>query len=81
MQSTGTRSDSLEAMSIVRTESEYSVAEGPGVFLWRFQRSLEMGFERQLADRIAVTQIDLHQLERLISSGCPRTTAYRILHP
>jgi hypothetical protein len=45
MQSTVTRSDSLVAMSIVRTESEYSVAEGPGVFPWRFQRSLEMGFE------------------------------------
>ena len=71
----------MEAMSVVRTESEYPLAEGPGVFLWRFQRSLEMGFEAQLADRIAVMQIDLHQLERLISSGCPPGTAYRILRP
>jgi hypothetical protein len=81
MQSTVTRSDSLEAMSIVPTESEYPLAEGPGVFLWRFQRSLAMGFEGRLADRIAVTQIDLHQLERLIFSGCPPGTAYRILRP
>jgi hypothetical protein len=81
LQSTGTRSDSLEAMSIVGTESGYSLAEGPGVVLWRFQRSLEMGFEGRLADRIAVSQIDLHQLERLISSGCPPGTAYRILRP
>jgi hypothetical protein len=81
LQSTGTRSDALEAMSIVRTESEYSLAEGLGVVLWRFQRSLEMGFEGRLADRIAVSQIDLHQLERLISSGCPPGTAYRILRP
>ena len=32
-----------------------------------------------MADRIAITQIDLHELERLISLGCPRRTAYRIL--
>jgi len=50
-------------------------------WLWRFRRSLEMGFGSRLADRIAVTQIDLHELERLISCGCPRRTAYRILRP
>jgi len=40
-----------------------------------------MGFGSRLADRIAVTEIDLHELERLISCGCPRRTAYRILRP
>jgi hypothetical protein len=38
-----------------------------------------MGFGTRLADRIAGTQIDLHELERLIALGCPRLTAYRIL--
>ena len=52
-----------------------------GVFLRRLQRSLEMGFGRRLAHRIAVTQIDLHQLERLIYMGCPARTAYQILRP
>jgi len=50
-----------------------------GVFLWRFRRSLEMGFGGRLAERIAVKEIDLHQLEHLIFCGCPRRTAYRIL--
>jgi hypothetical protein len=68
-------------MSVVETEGEHPPADDLVVLLWRLQRSLEMGFGRRLADRIAVTQIDLHRLERLISSGCPRGTAYRILRP
>jgi hypothetical protein len=71
----------MGAMSVIETESEHPPAEDLEVFLWRLQRSLEMGFGRRLADRIAVTQIDLHRLERLICSGCPRGTAYRILRP
>jgi hypothetical protein len=71
----------MKAMSIAETESGRPLAGGSEVFLWRFQRSLEMGFGTGLADRIAATQIDLHELERLISWGCRRRTAYRILRP
>ena len=82
MRSTGVPSEPMvEVMSATETESEHPRAEDLGVFLWRFQRSLEMGFGRRLADRIAVTEIDLHELEGLISGGCPRRTAYRILQP
>jgi hypothetical protein len=49
-------------MSIAETEGAHSLAEDAGVFLWRFLRSLEMGFGTRLADRIAGTQIDLHEL-------------------
>ena len=67
-------------MSVAETDNAHPpLAEDAGVFLWRFQRSLEMGFGKPMADRIAITQIDLHELERLISLGCPRRTAYRIL--
>ena len=70
----------MEAMSVTEAENAHSLlAEDAGVFLWRFQRSLEMGFGRSMADRIAITQIDLHELERLLSFGCRRQTAYRIL--
>ena len=68
-------------MSVAETESGQSIGEASEVFLWRFQRSLDMGFGRGLADQIAATQIDLHELERLISWGCRRRTAYRILRP
>ncbi len=80
MRSTGVRSDYYEEMSVAESESAHPL-EDVGVFLWRLQRSFEMGFGSQLADRIASTQIDLHELERLIASGCPQRTAYRILRP
>ena len=69
----------MEAMSVAETESEHPRTKDLGVFLWRFQRSMEMGFGRRLAGRIAVTEIDLRELERLVSLGCPRRMAYRIL--
>ena len=67
-------------MSVTETESKHPFPD-LGVFLWRLERSREMGFGRRLAHRIAVTQIDLHQLERLIYTGCPARTAYQILRP
>lgn len=71
----------MDAMSVAETESVHPFGDTSQVFLWRFQRSLDMGFGRRLADRIAANQIDLHELERLISSGCRLRTAYRILRP
>ncbi len=51
------------------------------VFRWRLLQSLRMGFATSLAERIAATAVDLHELEDLIGCGCPRATAYRILRP
>jgi hypothetical protein len=51
----------------------------PQVFCWRLERSHDLGFEPQLANMIAASRIDLHELEHLISSGCQPGTAYRIL--
>jgi len=68
-------------MSLVEREpvAEGLVSEDLLVFDWRFQRSLQMGFRTLLAERIAATCIDLHDLEHLIGRGCPKATAYRIL--
>jgi hypothetical protein len=41
----------MDAMGVVETESD-PLAEDVGVFLWRLQRSLEMGFGRRLAHRM-----------------------------
>ena len=68
-------------MSVIESADEYRRGEDLGVFLWRLERTLQMGFKKRLADRIASMQIDLHELEGLLSSGCPRRTAYRILRP
>ena len=51
------------------------------VFRWRLLQSLRMGYLTVLAERIAATGVDLHELEHLIGRGCPRATAFRILRP
>jgi hypothetical protein len=65
-------------VSVVKTDP---VEEIELVFRWRVLQSLRMGYATGLAERIAATGVDLHELERLIGSGCPRATAYRILRP
>jgi hypothetical protein len=71
----------VEVSSATEIDDDHPRADAFGVFLWRFERSLAMGFGRGLANRIAVGEIDLHELEGLISCDCPQRTAYRILRP
>jgi hypothetical protein len=65
-------------MSVVETDP---VEEIELVFRWRLLQSLRMGYATGLAERIAATGVDLHELEHLIGRGCSRATAYRILRP
>jgi hypothetical protein len=50
-----------------------------GVVCWREQRLLDMGFDPKLACEVALTTLDLHELERLLGRGCPPPTAVAIL--
>jgi hypothetical protein len=45
---------------------------------WRTERLIDLGYERREAVRLAGTQVDIHELDRLIGMGCPRDTAVRI---
>ena len=45
---------------------------------WRTDRLLALGYELREAARLAVSSIDIHELERLIGMGCPPETAVRI---
>jgi hypothetical protein len=65
-------------MSVVETAPAEEIEL---VFRWRLHQSLRMGYATGLAERIAATGLDLHELEHLIGRGCPRATAYRILRP
>jgi hypothetical protein len=65
-------------MSVVETGP---VEESELVFRWRVRQALRMGVATGLAERIAATGVDLHELEDLIGRGCSRATAYRILRP
>lgn len=45
---------------------------------WRTERLLELGYELRQAAFLAISGIDVHELERLIGKGCPPETAVRI---
>lgn len=48
------------------------------VMRWRIERLLTLGYEFGRAASLAMSQVDVHDLERLIRKGCPRDTAVRI---
>jgi hypothetical protein len=48
------------------------------VLRWRTERLLGLGYELPRATLLAVSRVDIHDLERLITNGCPPDTAARI---
>ena len=48
------------------------------VLRWRTERLAALGYELREAAFLAISQIDVHELERLIGSGCPPAIAVRI---
>jgi hypothetical protein len=48
------------------------------VMSWRTERLLALGYELREAAFLALAEVDIHELERLIGKGCPRRTAARI---
>ena len=48
------------------------------VLQWRIERLVVLGYELREAAFLAISQVDVHELERLIAKGCPLATAVRI---
>jgi hypothetical protein len=46
---------------------------------WRLHVLIEAGYPLSLAERLAVSEADLHQAVELVRSGCTHTTAAEIL--
>ena len=48
------------------------------VLRWRTERLVALGYELRQAAFLAISPIDVRELERLIGKGCPPATAVRI---
>ena len=48
------------------------------VIRWRTRRLLRIGYELEEAARLALSRVDIHDLEHLIGNGCPLEIAVRI---
>jgi len=53
----------------------------PDVVEWRVGRLVEAGFPWALADSLARTRVDVHELLQLVDAGGPPHLAARILAP
>lgn len=56
----------------------YISGEHVRVFDWRRQRLEALGFPTRAATRLALSEVDLNELERLIRRGCSPELAARI---
>lgn len=45
---------------------------------WRTEYLIALGFALREAAFLAISQVDIHELEQLIARGCPPETAARI---
>ena len=48
------------------------------VVRWRTERLIALGYDLREAAFLAISRVDIHELERLIGKGCPPATAVRI---
>ena len=69
-----------ETMSDTATEVlEPSADERSKVESWRLHVLIEAGYPLSLAERLAVSEADLHTACEMINSGCAHETAAEIL--
>jgi hypothetical protein len=63
--------------------AETVVIRAPGgpEIAWRTQRLVSLGADADLAARIADSDADVHDIERLLKAGCPLDLAWEILQP
>jgi hypothetical protein len=54
--------------------------DGPEI-RWRRQRLLSLGADADLAETIAASNVDVHDIARLIKAGCPLALAWSITQP
>jgi hypothetical protein len=56
-------------------------APGGAEIRWRTQRMVCLGADPELAARIADSDADLHDIERLLKAGCTLELAWTIMRP
>jgi hypothetical protein len=54
---------------------------GSAEISWRTQRMVSLGADPELAAKIADSDADVHDIERLLKAGCPLDLAWTIMRP
>jgi hypothetical protein len=64
-----------------QTDTVIIRAPGGAEVKWRTQRMLSLGAGAELAADIANSNVDVHDIERLLGAGCPLDLAWTIIQP
>jgi hypothetical protein len=64
-----------------RPETILICVPGSAEITWRTQRLVSLGAGADLAAQIAGSDADVHDIERLLKSGCPLELAWSIVRP
>ena len=69
--------------TIGRLDDETVIIRAPGgaEIRWRTQRMVCLGADTELAAKIADSDADVHDIERLLKAGCPLELAWTIMRP
>lgn len=54
---------------------------GSAEIVWRTRRMASLGADAELAAEIADSNVDVHDIERLLKAGCPLELAWTIMRP
>ena len=54
---------------------------GGSEIVWRTRRMLSLGADPELAAEIADSEVDVHDIERLLKAGCALELAWTIMKP
>lgn len=71
--------DEQSVAGVVEAEARAETDEERLILRWRFDQFLALGFDYVMSAMLADSQIDLNQVRRLVSLGCPCDTAARIV--
>jgi hypothetical protein len=55
--------------------------QGSAEITWRTQRMVSLGANAELAAKIADSDADVHDIERLLKAGCTLELAWSIMRP
>ena len=66
-------------MSEMTEVAEPDISERSKVESWRLHVLIEAGYPLHLAERLAVSEADLHLAVEMVSGGCAHATAAEIL--
>jgi hypothetical protein len=65
------------------TTNDTVIIRAPGgpEIIWRTQRMVSLGADAELAAKIANSDVDVHDIARLLKAGCPLELAWTITQP